>query len=274
MLSPLAPARRRLVIVLLVVVLAAAVGVAVVGLRAATSGGREPASVVDQSVPGPVLLVPGYGGSPRSLAPLAEALRGAGRDVTVVTLPGAGQDDLDEQAQALVDAVEAALAGSARQSIDLVGYSAGGVVARLYVAEHGGERRVRRLVTLGSPHHGTDVATLGSLVSGTCPTACQQLAAGSPLLDRLDDQPPPVGMVVLSLWTTRDEVVVPADSAVLDSIPSPALQSICASAVERHGDLPSSTLVQGLVTEALGTAPLPRWTPADCSRLSGRGASS
>ena len=60
-------------------------------------------------------------------------------------------------------------------SVDLVGYSAGGVIARLYVRDEGGASVVRRVLTLGSPHHGTDVAALATEVAGGCPTACEQL---------------------------------------------------------------------------------------------------
>ena len=45
----------------------------------------------------------------------------------------------------------------------------------------------RRIVTLGAPHHGTDLAALaGSLLPGQCPTACAELAPNSDLLTRLN----------------------------------------------------------------------------------------
>ena len=230
---------------------------------------RQPSSPVDQSVAGPVLLVPGYGGSTRSLDALARSLRQQGRDVTVVALPDRAQGDLDDQATALGVAVDAALARTGTSSVDVVGYSAGGVVARLWATEGGGSDHLRRLVTLGSPHHGTDLASLGSLVAGSCPAACRQLAPDSPLLARLDAEPVPAGLVFVSLWTTLDEVVVPAASAVVDGVPSPSLQSICPGASARHGDLPDDPLVQALVGEVLGREAVPSWTAADCDRLGG-----
>ena len=264
MLTHLAPARRRLVLVLAVVVALVVAGGA--GLAVWSAAGD--AVVVDQTRPGPVLLVPGYGGSVASLAPLAASLRTGGRDVTVVALPDGAVGDLRAQADALGRAVDAALDRTDAPSVDLVGYSAGGVVARLWVVEDGGADRVRRLVTLGSPHHGTDLASLGSVVNGACPLACQQLSVSSPVLSRLETAGLPQGPRYLSLWSTGDDVVVPPDSAVVEGVPSPSLQSICPTVRVRHSALPGNALVQRLVVEALGTAAeVPTWGPADCARL-------
>ena len=43
-------------------------------------GAAESSHPVPQTDPGPVLLVPGYGGNVQSLQPLATALRSAGRN--------------------------------------------------------------------------------------------------------------------------------------------------------------------------------------------------
>lgn len=256
MLANLAPARRRFVLGAVALLLLVVVAVAVGALRDRSGG----AAAVDASRPGPVLLVPGYGGSERSLAPLADALRDAGRDVTVVALPDRAQGPLDDQADALAAAVTAVRGRTGAAAVDLVGYSAGGVVARLYVLEHGGAGQVRRLVTLGSPHHGTEVATLGSLVPGTCPTACQELAPDSAVLARLDREPLPAGLVALSLWSRDDEVVVPPTSSVLTGVPSPAVQDVCPGDTVRHGGLPGDRAVQRLVALALGSGPVPTST--------------
>ena len=97
MLDALSPPRRRLVLgaagLAVLVVLALLVSLAV---RAV--GRADP---VPQDRPGPVLLVPGYGGRLASLDPLADALRADGRTVVVVTPPGDGTGDLDQQAEHL-----------------------------------------------------------------------------------------------------------------------------------------------------------------------------
>src|SRR5947207_777192 len=231
-LSGMAPRRRLLVagVLLLAVALAAT-------LTVRACGAGVPGGYPDQSRPGTVLLVPGYGGSQAALSVLAARIRATGRSATVLTLPGDGTGDLAAQAATLNAAVTAARhAGT--PSVDVIGYSAGGVVARLWVARYGGEHSARRVVTLGSPLHGAQLAAAGSvLVPDACPPACQQLAPGSSLLRELDRTPLPARLPWLSIWTQDDQTVQPPDSARLAGALNVPVQSICPDAQVQHGQL-------------------------------------
>lgn len=264
MFSGLAPARRRLVLAVLVAVVVA-VGT-VVALLA--SRGSDVASPTDQDRPGPVLLVPGYGGSTASLSELATRLTAAGRDATVVPLPGNGTGDLVAAARALGDAVHAVLTRTGAPTVDLVGYSAGGIVVRLWVAD-GGAASTRRVVTLGSPHHGTALADLATEVAAdACPAACRQLAGDSDLLRRLNaGDETPAGPTWVSIWTTDDQTVTPPDSARLTGALNLSVQSVCATAQVSHGDLPRNPLVQSMVLTELAAGGPVQLAAADCSRL-------
>jgi triacylglycerol esterase/lipase EstA (alpha/beta hydrolase family) len=251
------PRRRLLVTAAAAVVL---ILLATLGVR--LLGGVDPATRPDQATPGTVLLVPGYGGSQGSLTRLAERLRAAGRTATVVGLPGGGTGDLRTQAETLDAAVRTAL-DDGSPSVDVIGYSAGGVVARLWVDRHEGATVARRIVTLGSPLHGADIAGVGSVVApDACPAACRQLAPGSELLRGLDRTPLPEGLPWLSIWTENDETVQPPDSARLDGAVNVAVQRICPAARISHGALPTDPLVTALVLQGIGTAPLT--APAGC----------
>ena len=247
----MSPARRLLLqaVAVLVVVVA---GVLLVARLLGGPSPLPPVAGADQDAPGPVLLVPGYGGSTGALEVLAASLRDAGRQATVVPLPGDGRGDLRASAQALQAAADAALARGA-PSVDVVGYSAGGVVARLWARDHA--RDARRVVTLGSPHHGTDLAALGVVLApGACPVACQQLAPGSPLLDELNDgDETPDGPQWLSVWTVQDETVTPPESARLEGAVNVALQDVCPGLQVTHGQLPTGPVVRALVLQALST---------------------
>jgi triacylglycerol lipase len=267
MLSSLAPARRRLVLVLATAVVLAAIVAATVALW--PSSDTHPAPV-SQAKPGPVLLVPGYGGSTTGLDALAQVLRQHGRDAQVVRLPGDGRGDLQAQAKTLAAAADKALARTHATSVDVIGYSAGGVVARLWVRDHGGAKLARRVITLGSPHHGTELAGLaGTILPGACPTACQQLAQDSPLLNALNDgDETPAGPTFVSIWTTEDDVVLPADSASLSGALDITVQRICANDQVRHSGLPTDANVAAMVVTELAAGPPRQLTARDCGRIS------
>jgi triacylglycerol lipase len=150
--------------------------------------------------------------------------------------------------------VDAALDRTGAPSVDLVGYSAGGVVVRIYVADLGGGSHVRRAVTLASPHHGTDLAALaGALGSEACPTACQQLAPDSDLLHRLDaGDESPAGPAWVALWSEDDATVVPPDSGSLDGALDLSLQSVCSGVHADHPDVPRTPAVIAIVESVLG----------------------
>jgi triacylglycerol lipase len=249
--------------------LVGAVAVAVVAVLAVVLLSRRDAAPVtpaDQARPGPVVLVPGYGGGVRALDVLADRLRAEGRTVSVLRLPGDGTGDLRAQADAL-EAVVAPLLSAGAPSVDLVGYSAGGVVVRLWVQDHDGRGKARRIVTLGSPQHGTDLASLASTFAGSaCPPACQQLAPGSDVLDDLNrGDETPDGPQWVSVWTDDDEVVTPPDSASLDGAVDLTVQQVCAGHHVTHGDLPSDPVVTEVVRRALAVPPFaPFRLPAPC----------
>lgn len=250
---------RRLLLSCLAVAVGVVVAVAVIARVLGSSGTPARAAQVAQDVPGAVVLVPGYGGATGALEVLAERLRTDGRTALVVDLPGDGTGDLREAARAVAGVVDAALA-SGSPSVDLVGYSAGGVVARLLLADEP-DAAVRRVVTLGSPHQGSRLAGLGARFSpGSCPEACRQLVPGNDLLDELEQTPD--GPAWLSLWTELDEVVTPPDSARLDGATNVVLQDVCPGTLVGHGQLPSDPGVQGVVLAALAAGPLA--VPASC----------
>ena len=245
--------RRRIVII---AAAALAVLVVLVGVGVRLSGGTDPAQRPEQAVAGTVLLVPGYGGSRVALSRLAQRLTAEGRTARVVTLPGEGTGDLLVQADVLDAAVREALEQGA-PSVDVIGYSAGGLVTRLWLDRHDGATVARRVVSLGSPLHGARLAGLGAaLAPGACPVACRQLAPGSAVLDGIADVDLPEGLPWLSIWTENDETVQPPESARLDGAVNVAVQELCPGAVVSHSALPTDRIVTALVLDALGTGPL------------------
>jgi len=261
----LSPRRRTLIVATALAVVVA------VGAAVAAAGGlwRRAEPELARAGEVPVLVVPGYNGTPASVGTLAARLRAAGHRVVVVELPDRGTRDLRASATALGAAVDRT--GAAR--VDLVGYSAGGVVVRVLLADPARALRARRVVLLGAPNHGTELAgAAAALDPGTCGSVCQ-LAPGSGLLAGLnrDDETPP-GPRFFSIWTAADQTVVPPATARLDGAANIRVQDVCPSASLGHGGLVADPLALGLVVEALaGTLPEPPGHH-DCAALRATGA--
>lgn len=270
-LSGMSRRRRALGMAVALVVLAiAAAGIAAAAIGAAHSGegsglrGGRADDGPPQNRPGPVLLIPGYGGSTGALDSLASQIQATGRQATVLHLPGTGTGNLVADAALLNSAVNNAIARGA-PSVDVIGYSAGGVVALIWARRDDGFGRARRVITLGSPFHGTSLAaTAEAFAPGACPLACQQLIPGSRLLASLDVSSPAGLPRWLSLWTTDDQVVTPPDSARLPGAIDVPVQSVCPAVSISHSQLPTNPDVAAIVLQALSAAPLRPPTAAEC----------
>ena len=261
-LGGLSPRRRALVAGVALLAAAAAVVAAV----AASGGGpaRAVTGYPPQDRPGPVLLVPGYGGQTGALSVLAARIRATGRAATVVRLPGNGTGDMNADATVLNGAVARALDRGA-PSVDVIGYSAGGVVALLWARRDGGPGKARRVITLGAPYHGTAIAAgAAGFVPGACPLACQQLVPGSRLLAGLIATPVPPRPPWMSLWTTDDQVVTPPGSARLAGAINVPIQSVCPAQQISHSQLPTSPVVTAMVLRAIGPGPVRQPAASDC----------
>jgi pimeloyl-ACP methyl ester carboxylesterase len=152
--------------------------------------------------PRPIVVLHGYAQNRANFLPLACRLRRAGLGPIV----GFEYWTLGRTAAAarqlgwFIDQVRA-LNGAAE--VDVIGHSMGGVVARYYVSLAVGDGVVRNLVTLGSPHTGTELSAIGL----GHPT--RELVIGSALTTRLAAAPPPARTRVTIVWS-RGDALVPA----------------------------------------------------------------
>lgn len=99
------------------------------------------------------------------------------------------------------------------QSFDLVGFSMGGLVSRYYLQRLGGCDRVRRFVTISTPHNGTWMAY--AIPSKTC----VQMRPGSSFLVDLNADLDKLDKVKFtSIWTDWDFIIVPGNSSVIPGV--------------------------------------------------------
>jgi triacylglycerol lipase len=91
--------------------------------------------------------------------------------------------------------------------IDLVAHSMGGLVARCYLQQLRGHRRVDRLITLATPHLGTHAANF-------LPSALvRQLLPDGPFLRHLNSLEAPAAVQTTSVVAGRDVLVQPVAAA-------------------------------------------------------------
>lgn len=185
------------------------------GMSAALSlvrpAGFFPLPGARQLGPRPVIVLHGYAMNRANFLPLAYRLARAGLGPIV----GFEYWTLGRTAAAarqLAWFVEHVQVMTGSPQVDIVGHSMGGVVGRYYVQLLGGDGAVANLVTLGSPHLGTDVSELG------IGHPARELLVGSKLVTRLAAAPAPRDTRVLTIFSHAD-ALVPAHTQLTLDIP-------------------------------------------------------
>jgi len=168
----------------------------------------------------------------RLLADIAHELR-----TPVAVVQGTVEAMLDEVA----DFLQAVAEQTGAEKVHLVAHSMGGLVSRDYVKNLGGSTTVDSLITMGTPHYGTDLAVLAKFLTfGSCIgiTACNQMARGSSFLNSLNAGDDTIGNVRYTAIATKvDEVVFPYSTAFLandGNIRNVAVQDKCWARLPGH----------------------------------------
>lgn len=188
----------------------------------------------------PVLLLHGFGCSGALWRPLLAKFRAAGvGPVRAVSLerPFAG---METYSATLLAELEALCRRSGGDTITIVAHSMGGLVARaaLRVARPG---LIGRIITLGTPHHGTAVACCFRW-----PNA-RQMCPGSSWLQELNAcQEARLDIPVMTLYSLDDNYIVPARSACLEGARAVELQG-----VGHLGLLASKRVLEHVLSEVL-----------------------
>lgn len=156
-----------------------------------------------QRGPRPVIVLHGYAMNRANYLPLAYRMARAGLG-PIVGFEYWTLGRVAAGARQLGWFVDEVCAATGASEVDIVGHSMGGVVGRYYVTFAGGDGIVKNLITIGSPHAGTDVSAVGV----GHPT--RELLLGSKLLQRLAAAPPPQSTRVTVIWS-RADALVPGD---------------------------------------------------------------
>jgi triacylglycerol lipase len=157
----------------------------------------------------PVVYVAGIWDVPATFDRMAEALGGASWQTYAVSLkPDDGSASLSHLAEELRKFIDDRL--GTKRRFNIVAFSMGGLVARYYVQRLGGLSRVAHVITISTPHHGTNTANLGNL------PGFLEMRPGSAFLQDLNRDAKRLSKISFtSIWSHLDLMILPADSARL-----------------------------------------------------------
>ena len=149
----------------------------------------------------------------------------------------------------LAQRVEEILESTQTNQIDIVAHSLGGLVSRYYMSVGGGRGKVKRLITLGTPHKGTSLSFLlrGLTISGLT----DDLRQGSYLMNLLNETTLPRGTKIISIYPSFDWAVWPTTNSKVDGLPRTAFKNYEIEGVSHMGLL-FSNKVADLIVNAIG----------------------
>lgn len=182
----------------------------------------------------PVLLLHGYGcnsGYWTHLTALLDAARISHATLDLAPITG----DIDGYVPLVQCAAEQLRARAGAPRLVIVGHSMGGLVARAWLRAHG-TARVARVITLGTPHHGTCLASFGigrnaeqmrrtGAGDGSENAWLRALAAGESAATRA---------LITSLYSHHDNIIAPQTSSHLAGARNIALGGVGHVALGRN----------------------------------------
>jgi pimeloyl-ACP methyl ester carboxylesterase len=156
--------------------------------------------------------------------------------------------DIRIAAELLGRHIEEICARTGSAQVDIVGHSLGGLIARYYVQRLGGDRRIRTLVTLGTPHSGTRAVPLAN-----AHPIVRQMRPGSEVIEELALPSPGCRTRFVSFWSDLDSVMDPLDTACLDH-PDLQVENVPVTGIG-HLALPVHPTVATRIREVLDAEP-------------------
>jgi triacylglycerol esterase/lipase EstA (alpha/beta hydrolase family) len=165
---------------------------------------RNPAQIV----PGqrPIICVHGFMCNGGYFYPLIRALRARGHEnfYTINCQPPFG--DISHFAGQLARRVDEALQETCADRAILIGHSMGGLTSRAYANSDAGAGKIAKIITLGTPHHGTAHARFSGAKDA------RQMRPGNAWLAALNARETGATPQT-SLYSFHDDVIAPQDSS-------------------------------------------------------------
>ena len=169
----------------------------------------------------PVLLLYGFGATRRVFSILEKRLRKDGFCVFSINLGGIfstfNTHCIEELAEFVDHKIERLCKRYNLKRMSIVGHSKGGLIGRYYIKRLDGSKRVKALITLGTPHHGNPLALLGLATPlGIFSKSLWQMYPMSPFIRKLKKGTWPKNVRLVSIYSKTDRICF-YKSAMLDN---------------------------------------------------------
>ncbi len=169
----------------------------------------------------PVLLLYGFGATRRTFSILERRLHHDGFTVFSINLGGVlgtfNSRAIEELAQFIDEKIEKLYKKYQFQGkLNIISHSKGGLIGHYYVKRLGGDKRVKTLITLGTPHNGNPWALLAMFSPAPLLfKSIRQMTPMSSFIKRLKEGAFPKKVKMFSIYS-KDDFVCPYPCAVLD----------------------------------------------------------
>jgi len=171
------------------------------------------------------MMIYGFGATRRTLAILEQRLRKDGYPIFSINLGGFfgtfNTNSIEDLARLIDTKIEKLYKKyHFRGRLTIIGHSKGGLIGHYYVKRLKGAKRVKKFVTLGTPHNGTPWALIAALTPlRWILKSLKQMSPNSEFVSGLKKIPFPKELKVYSIYS-RDDTVCPFPMAVLDEAPN------------------------------------------------------
>lgn len=156
----------------------------------------------------PLIFVHGLGGGRGDFLLMSHYLWLKGRERSYRIKFKRGES-IDQMVSSLARFIRQVKKVTRATTVEIVAHSLGGLVARAALVEHGLQKSVKTLITLGTPHHGTHAARYVDT------KILRDLRPGSRFLQRLNRRRWPQQVRAVTFWSRNDLFVVPPESAIV-----------------------------------------------------------
>jgi hypothetical protein len=215
---------------------------------------------ISRFMPGdePVLLIQGFVHTRGVLEVLEGRLRRDGFPVFSINLAGFlrtyNTRPIESLAQLISEKIERLQTRHSFSRMSIIAHSMGGLVSRYYVQALEGHLRVKTLITLGTPHHGTPTAYVASVPPLSLVTVCgRQMLPGSSFIRDLSARSVPPGVKLVSIFS-RADLVCPYRYSVVEPRQGERVRNLCVDGIG-HTSLLHSDRVYRLIRKELEPEP-------------------